>query len=810
MPARRIALAICLILGAWPHLVLAAEEPSFQVGFPKWGDTPRVCEYSWCRVPIEIRNPTDLEQEVVFTLRAANGAEALYSKQVRIGPRAAIKDTLYLVAERTRDYYATLNYLDGRQIQNQPVISDFQNPYRTVPAYFVTDDPELEGVSALAKDKELGKRLIVTRSRGADLPDHVQGFGSASLVVLVGTDFRTMNGAQFRAIEDFVASGGTLAIVRAQTVVDASATPLAHLSPVLPLAVRRIDRMPELTTWEGQVAPVDGTYWKRGMSFLETVPRESAVVALKHGAHPAITWGSWGLGRVVVCSFDPFVEGCRETDASRRLWRHILSVVRQHPIGGRAMYEDAMEQVAGKLIGFKVPSSDTIRNIMVAYFALILALFALGSVMRRQVLGWLAAAALSLILTGIILTAADRQLDQQKPRNAITVDLLCQAPEGQGAASVGEAFVNMVNRSDDRPDISGQSPGVWIRPNAPPPATAPVSGKGSTVLSIVRDDSSSKLVRLDVRENKATKFYTVYDGFMPEPFQTPLLTNGRNGMILRDCVLPPGRKISRLKAYLLLSNGFQELRSEKDSFTLPAGGGVGVELDTVAGQFEKFLAAAELPAPAVAFFYRAQLPFEHLQFGDGGYAQERHLIHLLPLRLNLVPGPVKVPCEDILLEPADKSSRALYWEGQWQRTQLYGDSNSYLFAARVPVAYRNMRLDSATVDLAVVNPSQTVTASAELVPYGQTVGKRELSAIEATRVNGQRAEFDDLEGKALLNPVDGRLLIKLTVSSSVQPDVRRRRGQGVDRKLVIQEWRIAEFSVELNGALRSSRDGPDT
>lgn len=776
----------------------AADEPFFQAGFPAWGQTPRVCEYHWASVPLTLNNPTDQRQELVVSIRGEASPEALYSKHVAIGPRAVMQDSLLLVAERDTSYTATLSYADGRVLEVKSLISEHQNPFQAVPAYFVSDFPDLKGVSALAKNKDIGCRLITTRSSGENLPLYVPGYGAAALLVLISVDFEAMNAQQFTAIEEFVAAGGTLMVLGVSTLLEAAETPLEPLLPVTPLRSRRVSTLSALGSWGREDAPVAAPEWEEGTAMAEAVAKPGSLVVLQEGVHPLITWGQWGLGRVAACSFDPFVEGCRDSQIGTAIWRHLLSGLSAPSISGQAAHRPELQRCASRLVGFRVPGVDVVRNIMVAYFVLVSGLFILGFVVKRLVYSWLGAMACSLGLTVMILAAASRQLEGQAEKSAFVVDLACQTGFGPGTAVLGEKLVNLVARRDDRPDIAGTDPATMIRQPAPAPTHTSSPRRLPSMFSCVRENNLSRLQRLDVHENKASTFVATYRTLADCEGEPPVLSCGSEGLSLTPFTIPADIPASGTRAYLILAGGFRHVTVDGRECRLD-GSRNRVELDTVAQDFERYLATTRLPSPSLVLLYRAPAPSGDIVYGGGSYAEQRHVLRLIPVTVVAAGDKaIGISAADVVVTPTGKGARALLWNNEWQETVHHGGDSSFLFLARLPLWYRQMELSGARIDLSLTSSADDVKARVELVPYrpGEPGDAGAVESIAAARVDGERFIFEGLDARRLVNPLDGSVLVKMTVSG------RDDAGNQASAVTAGGKWRIRNFEISFAGTMR--------
>ena len=791
-------LAGLLVAGCLAALAARGADPEVQVGFPKWGDSPRLVEYTWCQLPFEVDNPTDQEQELLLTFRPVEREDTVFTKTLRVGPRAVSHDRLVLTGTRTKEYLATLTYPNGQFIHKQQVMSDFQNGFGKKAFYFVNDNPDVEGVSAISKNDGLHAQVILTRSRSENLPTERAGYGGASAVAIVDVNFAQMVPVQFEALDNFVASGGTLLFLGPETTLAARLTPLDRLLPVRPLRVRRIDALPELEQWAGtaQGPNTAALAWPQGTAFLESLPADDARVTLAAGQFPVICWKRYGLGVVGVCALSPFSEALRAHPSNDALWNHLLAWTTQHPLSTHALYSETMNQATLRLIGFKVPSAVVIRNILGAYLLLIVCLFLFGTATRRQVLAWVAGIVCALVLTAVIFFAAYHQMGRRSDRTLTLVSLLCDTPAGR----VAESVANVFSKTDDRPAAKGIAPRVWFRAPPPAPGPVPAPGQGATLMSVHRQNSLSTVPHLDVHALKNARFVVVEEETraLPPP-ELPQLEYGPEGPRLARFALPEGVP-SDTRAYVVYAGGTQRLRVRDRACMADASAGPQVELDTVAQFIEQFLGRSSMPAPTLALVYRREsndLPFT---LGDGGYAATRHSIHLMPVREVFPAGDIRILAQQVTLSPASKSARALQWNGEWQEAYLYDKSNSFHFYAALPPDAADIEPSSIEARVTLLNPGGTVAARLELVPLGAASGGEAqldtLPAVAPTEGDAGRFVFTDLASRGLIDRRTGRLLVRLTVSATHPEEA-----APAAEDMRINRWRVSDLRLSVQGRL---------
>ena len=801
------ALCFALLLGG-PGVAWSAdgEIPQVHVGYPKWGDSPRLIEYSWAELPFEIDNPTSEPQTFQLIFRPKGEEGAAFTKHLSIGPNAAYNDSMLVTGGRTKSYEAVLEYPDGRFIVRQEVVSEFQNAFQQPGLFFINDNPDIAGISDIAKNDDLTANVVLTRTRSAKAPSHWAGFGGASVVVVVDVDWGQMTALQFQAITDFVRAGGTLLFVSPGTTLTAAQSPLQPLLPVLPLRTRLVDRLPATERWCRRLpaaSPPETLQleWPNGIVLLESTPLAGTTVPVRESVFPAVAWHRRGLGRVGVVAFDPFDESFRkDAVCTTALWDHVLTTAPPHPLTTNALYAESLGSAASRLIGFRVPQASFIQQLLTGYFVLLCCLFLLGSLLRRHVLAWLACAACGLVLTGLVFCAAFRQMANQPAKNLISLALLCQ-DEG---LEVTEKIANIFNKVDDRPVVEAQDKDVHFRSPAPAPSPVRVPKGRGTLLGMERRNGISRIAKLTAHARKNATFSLVS---RREDFDRPdtgdmTLAFGVDGMQLGG--VTPADLAPGTRGYLVLADGARRLNRQGKKLVVEPPGAAAVEFDRVAGDFEQFLADTTLPAPALLLIRQANGDSPEYRLKPPGYHETRYQLTLQPLDQVTEGGQAaKLPAEMFRIVPASKGARALYWNNEWQDAFLYGGTSTFFFAAVVPTEFRQMPLTDITLKLGLFNPSGKVRLAVGLardpVPATFQESRPDVTILPPTEAKGTRFYFANLDQQRVIDPVTGWIVLKISISTA--PDSQDPGSQDPPAS----KWRITAFDLEASAL--PSEDG---
>ncbi len=792
---RPIAIFIVGVVAAFPVLATADDSsPQISVGFPRWGGTPRVIEHTWTSLPFQLTNPADAAQQLNLTIHPENESGTVYQKVLRIGPTAAVSNQMLITAQRTQDYRAVLTTETQAFLAQQQIKSDYQGIFYKRAFYFISDDPELTGVSDLTKLDSLILSPVITRSSAKDAPKHWAEFGGASVVVLVGTDFTRFTAPNYQALADFVESGGTLLVLAPRTVLDAAATPLRPMLPVIPLQIREIEELPVPICWQtpGESSarqPV--IHCPTAIDFIEAVTADNAQVTAAMAEFPLIAWRRHGLGTVGVMAVSPFAESIRDSSYNGNIWNHLLSWSDDHPLSTHALHSAPLQHVTSRLIGFSVPSAVVIRNILLGYAALVLLVFLLCYILHRPVLAWPLNGLMAILLTVGLFQAAYRQTAERPEKTLTTLELRCQGPSRLATTKT----VTFFSKKDDRPVLQGTARNVHFRMPPPAPSPVPTASHGQTLIEVQRNEDVSTVTRFAVHALKTASIALVarHDLATPAPAAVAQIKYGNGLPEIPPFQLPPGIP-EEARGYVVFAQGIVPLKIRNRTCSADYNAAKALTLDTAAQDFERFLTELSMATPSLAFIYRQAGDSPEFNIVNNSYSEVRHTIHLYGMQEMQAPESVLVIPEQIAVVPADKSARTLLWNNQWQEAFMYGGASSYDFAAVLPRSLGQMVADEVTIDIEILNPGGTLKpALALLTSDGRGV------AIGPTAVSGGKFKFSDLGAHRVVDPVTGRIIVRLTMASDSNG------GDAGSSLGATVKWQMNSFRITAQGQLTTAK-----
>ena len=794
-------------------LYAADDTLDVSVGYPQWGSSARLVKDSWGSVPINIYNRGDKPEEVIVSIAVKDRLGDVYRRRVTCGPHATTSYRLLMPVEQTDLLRITAARPGQPFFRREEIPTKVENLFTKAALFFITDDAAVQGISALKDKNDLIQNLTLSRVTSTAAPQHVLGYGPASMVVMLGVDFDLWGEKQFRALRQYVHSGGTLLFASPQTVMSLPSTPLADMLPGEPLQVREIASLPEPDGWSpgadaraqaddvlgGGMTVARGVSWPDGAgAMVRVAPAPDAIVSATVSGLPLVCWKRAGHGRVGVCAVSPFDEQLRDQPLADRLWNHLISWKAAAPIQTNALHTPPLKAATKRLIGFKAPTADKIAGIIRFYFVLLALLFLLGGVLKRHVTVWIGAAGFALLLTAGIFVAAYRQASADAPRMLTTLDLRLESADG----TAGESVLGVFSTSDLRLDLRGTN--EYVRFRSLPPVQAPFAQtrtQASAPITTVRTAARSEAAGLNVNALKPTQisaYYQTPQAAGPDPLEIGIDANGWR-VDAAELAAAAGRQT---KAYLLFGNGFRVANIADGKAVLRPATENAVELDPVLLHIQDFFRRGRLPAPSVALVSNTEDEIEWLTSGKVDLAHVQTRINVIPASLRLESGadePISIGREAIGVQPVGPGSATLYWNNEWQKATLHGGGTStYLMALILPPETAGrIEFERIELDIPVIDPTGNIVVLPELVPVSMPGAEPDDSAaagIAPTTTDGSRHVFELPAGAALLDPALGRIYVRLKARSKIVPK---------DTRLSAGQWQIKRFDASLRGTLKT-------
>ena len=241
--------------------------------------------------------------------------------------------------------------------------------------------------------------------RAENLPRHSELYRSLCGLIVVKPDFAKYTAEQFAAVQEYVMNGGLLIFADPEGTLAAASTPLAELLPVEPLGIRLVPSadLQRKRKKRSEVNPHE-------IKVLDSVEKSGRKVqSMSSGSpFPLFQESRYGLGTVRVLAFAPLAENFPGDRATADFYVAKL-------LNGPSLQQSfvAFREPLDRLTGFAVPQTETVRNLLILYFALLLVILVLGFRWKRHISAWLAGTAVAVVMTGLLLYYVNRTLGKR-------------------------------------------------------------------------------------------------------------------------------------------------------------------------------------------------------------------------------------------------------------------------------------------------------------------------------------------------------------------------------------------------------------
>ena len=249
----------------------------------------------------------------------------------------------------------------------------------------------------------LDRRLVPVNFRAGCLPKQSEILRSLSALVVVEPDFSRYGSEDYAVILEYAANGGLVVFADPAGALAAASTPLADLMGVVPLGIRKIPnyrfrkKMPKALP----VNPFE-------ILFLDTVEKPGCRTERCAEGFPLFAENRYGLGTVRFLAFAPESDNFPgDADTPRRLTARLLNV----PPAGQSLI--SFRPPLDRLTGFTVPHTETVRNILIFYFAVLVVILFLGFRWKRHIGAWGVGTLTAVLLTAVILIHVRRTIGKR-------------------------------------------------------------------------------------------------------------------------------------------------------------------------------------------------------------------------------------------------------------------------------------------------------------------------------------------------------------------------------------------------------------
>ena len=800
-----------------PESVAAADDIEVTPGFPRWGLSAKVLQDNWATAPVNVSNPGDTPREIIVQISADNKRLTTNAWQRRLicGPTAKCKYELMMPMTRTSSYVVTVARPGENFFSRTKIPANVQNGFGKTAIFVLNDNYKLAGISEVEDKENLIQNIALSMTPSREAPDHVLGYGGASIIVVLDIEFRALGEKQIKALRNFVHAGGTLLFASPRTIFELQNSALSDLLPGTPLRLRSIAALPQPDSWtrpDGSTTPNSNnlgldkinkpavTWPAAHGEILRFAPADDAVVSAAVEGVPLVCWRKTGLGRIGICTISPFDPQLRTTTFSDQLWNHLLAWHTDPPVNSNMLHSKPLKQAARRMVGFRAPRANIIGRILLFYFLLLALLFALGMALRRRLHAWVGAALAALLLTGSIFIAAYRQASASAPRTLTSLELNLNSPNGR----VTESILGLFSKSDLRLDLTGTRPGIRFREPPPAPAPFPTSRTGNESVTVVRHNARSRVKGISLQALKPFRLsgYSE-DNITNMPARTVKIRPGVNDWAASPQELPEDIS-GDPDLYVVMQNGFRKVKPAGSRWQLAKTGADKVQLDPVQLAIEKFLASGLLPAPCWVALSQSEKPQPWLEMEpDLTFKQVQKRIDLFPAEYDIrvdtdqnPTGRITINPEAIALVPFGTATGTLYWNREWQKLQIHSGGANYTLAAILPPELTpRLRVQKVELEITTLNPTGNIEVTTELLPVkapGLETDDKDAEPVTATEQNAGRYLFSDLQKHEVFDPALGRIYIRLNLRNKLE------KTKGA---LSATPWKIQNFKVKVQGDL---------
>jgi hypothetical protein len=778
------------------------------------------------QAPFQLGNPgaSVFSGTIKLLPEKIGGVDVFSQKEVKIGANAKLSDHLYRPATREASISVVFESPSGVALSKTEVPVAYESTYYRRFLYVVNDDPEVSGVSELAKTDELLSKLALTTVKASDMPTTWHGYNPASMLVFISPRLEHASVSQLQAVRDFVAGGGVLLTTTPAAALAVAESPLQDMLPADILGTRPLEKLTAFTKWHGAVDDFidhDELLFAEPTvqmaRLLELHPRRRATTTLSQDGLPLVCWRRYGCGWVGTVAFDLWNK--KLADANKRtIWNHALNWTPDHPFATGTIFADALKNSVRRLSGFQAATAEKVQRILLVNLLVLVCILAAGVLTKRQVWAWLAILVYAVIATALIFQSARKQALSQSPRSLVAMDFNAGDSSNNGVRAV---LVSFFSQTDDALKLTGNDADVYFQPPLPPLKDVITAGMrvkndigGYQLHESLAGIQSCRNFRVRALQNRFLGcFAPRRDGAAvadAKKTSSVLLLNDGDPRLLTNAAAS-----AAVNWYLAMGGEVLPCRPVTDdgaptSLRIDFNRAQALRLDPVMNEIGKFLNEAGIPRNTLIGVGRkhgdgdtdADAAANGLPFAvdDNEFGSVHYVFELSPVELQFADDSIKVHSAQISTVPADSKTRsALALNDEMLR--LRSTREEFVFAAILPPETTELIPERIEIEVGIANPDGAIRVFPVIysspIPDGRGGMKASPgSSITPTTVVGNRFVFELDAGKKLVNPVTGRFLVGLVVESKRDANGGGDSGAGDFRLGAPWQFRYLNVSVE--------------
>lgn len=395
------------LLGAAPRPTAAASSVTMKVsaGLGGW-----VRPGAWLPIDVELANEgPDVDAQVAVDVGTGSGSNGTAAFRTIYLADASLPRHSHKLIHLTVPYDSRASDLSVRLVQGDDTLIEEKvtsSPLETNQLLVaILSEHSQQALQAFGSSANVNERVVVPIWLDAStFPDRPEQLGSAEVVLLDSFPTADLTDAQRRALQDWVAQGGTLIAVGGGDWRRTLSPLPVDLLPVEVSSDESADVSDALARFAGLA---DGP--ANSVHISQSVVRDGRAIT-SAGSTPLIVVADRGLGRVAYVAADPMADPLASWNGASRLWHAILAEAlppgetlmpfRGQPVDQRVAFMSQLVYALSNFPSLEPPSLRTLAILLVGYVLLIgvVSHVVLG-ILRRRELGWITVPLIALAFT---------------------------------------------------------------------------------------------------------------------------------------------------------------------------------------------------------------------------------------------------------------------------------------------------------------------------------------------------------------------------------------------------------------------------
>ncbi len=754
-----------------------------------YGNSFRTIANSWGVFECLIENPDPRPRKVMIRLRGADGYSAMMNSnsletEVPAGTSLLFRAPVFL---DNSEKYAFDVFEDGIR---RPNSFDYSCSVKLLSAR-----QELVGIlgdnentlGGFNDHPQFSQTLFPVAFRANSVPDNRNVFQSLRALIVCCPDFRSYTSAQFSAILEYVVNGGTLVFADPEGTLAAAGTPLNVLLPVQPLRVRKISSLAGAETLFSGIR-INGLRGREILFADSTEAGKPGVTFARHEGFPLYREMSYGLGTVRFLAISPDRSNLPD---DRVLSERLLSLICLS--NGSSPVYSAFSEPLDKLTGFSVPRVSVVRNLILAYLAVLILVIIAGIRLGRPGTAWFIATLLALATTALILYYVWISIGGRGSLAAMV------RVENRMSPGSSESFVSLYASNAQKTSVLSANPrnifsaiprGNFTSFNQAAPPKTEFSVVSPLDLRVLPSGSMS-INELNIASRSSRQFMKSDspDGLsaaLPAGYVQPRLAVCQNGIELLPWTAPEGMEIE--SAFILFPGASRLLDvSSSGRCTLASSVGVMTDplLESIRNAMEKSYPKNNPALVLVSPLDKSGLVLEK------SFAMQGKRLALIPVRVVCSEQKITLSNEMLVMIAADATSRLILDGNRLKKNFTMQPDFGVSVAFSLPSAFAGFRPQSAVLKLVTTNTENVRVIPKIKLPGGSTLAGKSLGGNEYLFSGDRIAD--------LVDPLTNAVTLVLD-SAQLKPQNK------TAQDFSLQLWSVLELELSLKGTLAENSE----